>query len=60
MIVTTNRELAVLIRGIAAKGKIFSAIGSVTEAIKGKLTQPTDVVEEKRAASEHGGSGRKK
>lgn len=56
-----NRELAVLIRGIAAKGNIFSAIGSVTEAITGKLTQPSDVaVEEMHEACEHSGSGRKK
>ncbi|KAK9290157.1 hypothetical protein L1049_008323 [Liquidambar formosana] len=46
-------------RGSAAKSNIFSSLGSVTEAIKGKLTHPTDVVEETRAAREHNGTGRK-
>lgn len=37
------------------KGGIFS---TVTDAIKSKLTMPTDVVEETRAAREEGGAGR--
>ncbi|KAK9914019.1 hypothetical protein M0R45_037818 [Rubus argutus] len=35
-------------KGAAAKGSIFSSLGSVTEAIKSKLTHPTDVMEESR------------
>lgn len=31
----------------------------MTEAIKRKLTQPSDVVDETRAAREHGSTGRK-
>ena len=42
-------------RGNEAKGTIFGALGNVTEAIKSKLTMPSDIVEETRAAREHGG-----
>jgi len=45
-------------RGNEAKGTIFGALGNVTEAIKSKLTMPSDIVEETRAAREHGGTGR--
>lgn len=47
-------------RGRAAKDTIYGnvGLGSVIDSIKGKLTQPHDVVEETRAAREHGGSGR--
>ncbi|OWM69657.1 late embryogenesis abundant protein ECP63-like [Punica granatum] len=41
-------------RGMEAKDNIVSSIGSVTDAIKEKLTQPTDVVNETRLAHEHG------
>lgn len=30
----------------------------MTDAIKSKLTMPSDIVEEARAAREHGGTGR--
>nr|AAO39900.1 At2g36640 [Arabidopsis thaliana]BAC42987.1 putative f13k3 late embryogenesis abundant protein AtECP63 [Arabidopsis thaliana] len=46
------------VRGNEAKGTIFGALGNVTEAIKSKLTMPSDIVEETRAAREHGGTGR--
>ncbi|CAL5419793.1 unnamed protein product [Camellia sinensis] len=36
-------------RGTAGSGNIFSALGSVKDAIKEKLTVPIDTVEEKRA-----------
>ncbi|KAJ0089010.1 hypothetical protein Patl1_32309 [Pistacia atlantica] len=38
-----------------SRGNIFS---SMTDAVKSKLTQATDVVEETRAAREHGSTGR--
>lgn len=37
-------------RGTAGTRNIFSTIGSVKEAIKEKLTKPSDVVEETQAA----------
>lgn len=45
-------------RGTAGTRNIFSAIGSVKEAIKEKLTMPSDIVEETQAAREHGGTKR--
>ncbi|XP_028090192.1 late embryogenesis abundant protein ECP63-like isoform X2 [Camellia sinensis] len=44
-------------RGTAGSGNIFSALGSVKDAIKEKLTVPIDTVEEKRVESEQGGGG---
>ena len=46
-------------RGRAAKNNIMGSAGSVSEAVKSKLTQPSDVVEETRAARERGGTGRR-
>ncbi|XP_054804399.1 embryonic protein DC-8-like [Prosopis cineraria] len=46
-------------RGRAAKNNIIGSVGSVGEAIKSKLTQPSDVVGETRAARERGGTGRR-
>ncbi|KAK4272794.1 hypothetical protein QN277_021300 [Acacia crassicarpa] len=46
-------------RGRAAKNNIMGSAGSVSEAVKSKLTQPSDVVEETRAARERGGAGRR-
>ncbi|XP_028789978.1 late embryogenesis abundant protein ECP63-like [Neltuma alba] len=46
-------------RGRAAKNNIMGSMGSVGEAIKSKLTHPSDVVEETRAARERGGAGRR-
>lgn len=46
-------------RGKAAKSNILGAMGSVGEAIKSKLTYPSDVVEESRATREQGGTGRR-
>lgn len=45
-------------RGTAGTRNIFSAIGSVKEAIKEKLTMPSDIVEETQAAREYGGTKR--
>ncbi|KAL0351274.1 UNVERIFIED_CONTAM: Late embryogenesis abundant protein ECP63 [Sesamum calycinum] len=45
-------------RGIAAKKNIYGAVGSVKEAIKDKLTYPTDIVQEARASREYGGPKR--
>ncbi|KAL0456304.1 UNVERIFIED_CONTAM: Late embryogenesis abundant protein ECP63 [Sesamum latifolium] len=45
-------------RGIAAKRNIYGAVGSVKEAIKDKLTYPTDIVQEARASREYGGPKR--
>lgn len=45
-------------RETAGTRNIFSAIGSVKEAIKEKLTMPSDVAEETQAAREHGGTKR--
>lgn len=47
-----------MIRGIAAKQNILSAIGDVTTNSRGKLILPSDVVEETIAAREHGGTRR--
>lgn len=45
-------------RGQAAKVNIFSAIGNVTDAIKDKLTMPSDIKKETEAAQEYGGTKR--
>ncbi|KAK4413424.1 Late embryogenesis abundant protein ECP63 [Sesamum alatum] len=45
-------------RGIAAKRNIYGAVGSVKDAIKDKLTYPTDIVQEARASREYGGPKR--
>ncbi|CAN0879982.1 Pentatricopeptide repeat-containing protein At5g03800 [Linum grandiflorum] len=47
-------------RGKAARDNIYGAVGlgKIVESVKGKLTQPGDVVEETVAAREHGGAGR--
>lgn len=45
-------------RGQAAKVNIFSAIGNVTDAIKDKLTMPSDIKRETEAAREYGGTKR--
>lgn len=47
-------------KGTAAKSNIFSSLGIVSDAIKSKLTHPTNVVEESRAAREEGSTGRTK
>ncbi|RXH90373.1 hypothetical protein DVH24_033056 [Malus domestica] len=46
-------------KGQAAKENIFSSIGSIPGAIKSKLTHPTDVVEESRAAREKRSTGKR-
>lgn len=46
-------------KGQAAKENIFSSIGSIPGAIKSKLTHPTEVVEDSRAAREKGSMGRR-
>lgn len=47
-------------RGSAAKKNIYSAMGNLTSSIKEKLTMPSDIVEETRAAHELGGPKRVK
>ncbi|KAL7156217.1 hypothetical protein ABFS83_03G128600 [Erythranthe nasuta] len=45
-------------RGVAARKNIYGAMGSVKDAIKEKLTYPTDIVHEARASREYGGPKR--
>lgn len=45
-------------RGNEGKSNIFSKLGGVKDAIKDKLSMPTDVVEQTRAAREYGGTRR--
>ncbi|XP_006365295.1 embryonic protein DC-8-like [Solanum tuberosum] len=52
-----DRETAAA-RGSAAKKNIYSAMGNLTGSIKEKLTMPSDIVEETRAARELGGPKR--
>ncbi|KAK4708756.1 hypothetical protein R3W88_029681 [Solanum pinnatisectum] len=52
-----DRETAAA-RGSAAKKNIYSAMGNLTSSIKEKLTMPSDIVEEMRAARELGGPKR--
>ncbi|KAI3464290.1 hypothetical protein Pfo_020953 [Paulownia fortunei] len=46
-------------RGIAARRNIYGAVGCVKDAIKDKLTYPTDIVQEARASREYGGPKRR-
>ncbi|KAL9173534.1 hypothetical protein ABFS82_03G121600 [Erythranthe guttata] len=55
--VAADRETAAD-RGVAARKNIYGAIGSVKDAIKEKLTYPTDIVHEARASREYGGPKR--
>ncbi|KAM3324313.1 embryonic protein DC-8-like [Capsicum chacoense] len=50
-----DREAAAA-RGSAAKTNIYSAMGNLTDSIREKLTMPSDIVEETRAARELGGT----
>ncbi|CAN1860374.1 Late embryogenesis abundant protein ECP63 [Linum perenne] len=48
-------------RGKAARDNIFGAVGlgTIVDSVRSKLTKPEDVVEETKAAREHGGTGRR-
>ncbi|KAL8152891.1 hypothetical protein V2J09_010651 [Rumex salicifolius] len=45
-------------RGVAAKSNIIGSMGSVKEAIRSKLTMPSQIVSETLAAQRHSGTGR--
>ncbi|KAL2520239.1 embryonic protein DC-8-like [Forsythia ovata] len=45
-------------RGMAARSTIYGAMGSLKDAIKDKLTYPSDIVQEARAVHEYGGPKR--